>query len=119
MREEKDVAASRDSGRASSREERVVEAKRGRERRTVHAERRTQIDHLDDEEQADMFCFSSPYAKKECERRRRDKRKEREGERGFRRRGTFVDANEDRFTLFTMKYPRKREYYKREEEDRF
>ena len=68
--------------------------------------------HLDDEEQADLFCFSSPYAKRVQEGR----------ERQMAMVNAALDAeepllmpNEDRFTLFPMKYPRIWEYYKKAE----
>jgi ribonucleoside-diphosphate reductase subunit M2 len=68
--------------------------------------------HLDDEEQADMFCFSSPYAKRVQEGRERQRAMV----------NAALDAeepllmpNEDRFTLFPMKYPRIWEYYKKAE----
>jgi ribonucleoside-diphosphate reductase subunit M2 len=68
--------------------------------------------HLDDEEQADLFCFSSPYAKRVQEGRERQRAMM----------NAALDAeepllmpNEDRFTLFPMKYPRIWEYYKKAE----
>jgi len=67
---------------------------------------------LDDEEQANKFCSSSPYANRVQESKERSRKivnQKIDSEE------PILMPNEDRFTLFPMKYPRIWEFYKKAE----